>query len=114
MEVGAVLGAHGSGSCGGELEPPACRSITPARADKGGATLTVADDLDALLRGTKSLPVLFVGSGISRRYLATPDWEGLLEHFAPEAGDSMPYYRGLANNDLPRVASLIAADFYGK
>lgn len=69
-------------------------------------------EVDRILRDSRALPVLFAGSGLSRRYLNTPTWDGLLSHLAPETGRSMPYYRGLAANDLTQVASLIAKDFY--
>ena len=74
--------------------------------------MTAQEDLEKTLRDAKALPVLFAGSGVSHRYLGTPTWSALLEHFAPATGKSMAYYRGLAGDDLPRVASLIAADFY--
>lgn len=67
---------------------------------------------DLLLSQGSALPVLFVGSGLSRRYIGSPDWEGLLADFAGRAGGSMPYYLASANEDLPKVASLIADDFF--
>lgn len=65
-------------------------------------------------------PFLFVGSGISRRYLGLPDWKGLLEHFAREVRDddfSYSAYVSKARENvpetdvMPEVASLIEKDF---
>lgn len=65
-------------------------------------------------------PFLFVGSGISRRYLDLPDWKGLLKHFAEVICDdefaydsyeskarTMKYKAGI----MPKVAELIQRDF---
>lgn len=65
-------------------------------------------------------PFLFVGSGISRRYLNLPDWRGLLEHFAREVNNdefSLSSYESKARNMeceygiLPKVAELIQKDY---
>lgn len=65
-------------------------------------------------------PFLFVGSGITRRYLNLPDWKGLLEHFAKIVYDdefSYSAYENRAKNLdcraglLPKVAELIQLDF---
>lgn len=70
------------------------------------------DELGDVLIKSKALPVLFVGSGLSRRYLGSPDWDGLLERFASLTPQSIAYYRGLAGSDRPGIASMIAAEFY--
>jgi len=75
------------------------------------------EDIQRLLTGSKTLPVLFVGSGLSQRYIGSPNWEGLLRYASSLTGRSFNYYEGLAadgpaNGKLPRIASQIAADFY--
>ncbi|MCD7746279.1 MAG: SIR2 family protein [Lachnospiraceae bacterium] len=65
-------------------------------------------------------PFLFVGSGVSRRYLNLPDWRGLLEHFAKEINDDefiFNSYESKARNMeceygiLPKIAELIQKDY---
>ena len=75
--------------------------------------------LAEIVNGFKTTPFLFVGSGISRRYLDLPNWEGLLKHFATQIRDDEFAYQYYVNKAsagdssmiLPRVASLIENDF---
>ena len=70
-----------------------------------------------LLAKTNALPVLFVGSGLTRRYLGLPDWEGLLKLYCEEK--RFEYYNDKAmracraNPDLrlPTAADFIEEDY---
>lgn len=74
--------------------------------------VSAVDNLKQVLEETQALPVVFAGSGLSRRYLGTPDWDGLLEHFAELTARPTTYYRGRAGNDRPMTATLIGEAFY--
>ena len=65
-------------------------------------------------------PFLFIGSGMSRRYLNLPDWKGLLKHFAEIIRKDEFAYDSYENRAkgisckagiMPKVAELIQKDF---
>lgn len=94
---------------------------TPSVESKSSIFLThsrnhmpLRDDLAALLNEAHSAPYLFVGSGLSRRYLGTPDWEGLLRASCGHTGRAYEYFRAQAPTSLPSVASRMADVFYEK
>lgn len=73
-----------------------------------------------LLKNNQTLPFLFVGSGLSRRYLGLENWEDLLKRFADmlnEGEYTYKIYRQQAESQvqweglLPKVAELIENDF---
>jgi hypothetical protein len=82
--------------------------------------------INALLECLKHFdtqPILFLGSGLSRRYLGSESWEGLMKKYALlvdgdeysyekycDRAKSMPPKSGI----LPKVASLIESDFNKK
>lgn len=72
------------------------------------------------LKKSDHLPMLFVGSGMSIRYLGLDNWEGLLRKFARIAADRefafemyVQQAKGLECKEglLPKVAELIEQDF---
>lgn len=67
-----------------------------AEASAGGSD--VLSEFDRQLRATRALPVLFVGSGLSKRYLSAPACDDLLDEFAQKVNSSLPYYRGKTTN----------------
>ena len=60
----------------------------------------------------RSSPVLFIGSGLTRRYTGAENWEGLLRHFAEITARPYDYYRTQADGYLPAVATAIAEAFH--
>lgn len=59
-------------------------------------------------------PFLFVGSGLSRRYLKLPTWYQLLEEFSKTLGlkYAFGYYVSLVENNLPKLATVLAEEFH--
>lgn len=78
--------------------------------------MTIADVVDRF----HTTPFLFVGSGITRRYLGLPDWKGLLEYFAQEIRKDPFTYSAYENRArsmacpvgvMPKVAELMQYDY---
>lgn len=87
------------------------------QADVGRVTLQngampAYEGLEARLLASKSAPFLFVGAGLSRRYLNIDGWVDLLKRMAAHTGRPYSYYATKASNNLPRVASEIAIPFH--
>lgn len=74
--------------------------------------LTITEQIVGNLLGNFDCqPVLFVGSGLSRRYLGTPDWEGALRYSLDQINQSnvtFDYLRQKHSNDLTLIGSEIA------
>lgn len=60
----------------------------------------------------QTAPFLFIGSGISRRYIGSDSWEELLRRFAKYTGKPFEYYKATAMGSMEGIASRIAADFH--
>ena len=42
----------------------------------------IIEDVKSCLENLQVQPILFMGAGISQRYIKAPDWEGLLKQLA--------------------------------
>jgi hypothetical protein len=62
------------------------------------------------LHSIGTAPFLFIGSGMSRRYLGLDDWRTLLTRMAALTRRPFGYFLSTADGDLPRTASLIAEE----
>ncbi|WP_305839248.1 SIR2 family protein [Photobacterium leiognathi] len=65
-------------------------------------------NLEEHFKQFEASPVLFVGSGLSRRYLNINCWEGLMQQFAQHIGQSHIKLKTKANGDLTKYAQLLA------
>lgn len=59
-------------------------------------------------------PFLFVGAGLSIRYLGLDGWAALLRRLAELTDYDYEYYVASADEDLPQIASLIAEELHPK
>lgn len=71
-----------------------------------------SEHLAAHLSQFDSAPFLFVGSGLSRRYVSTDDWAGLLRRFADLTDQPYERYVSATNGEMPAVATAIAERFH--
>ena len=72
----------------------------------------IEDKLLGHLKQFTTAPFLFIGSGFSRRYLGTEDWEGLISKFCEYVPKGFPYYRSTSNSKWDVAAQMIAEDFH--
>lgn len=73
--------------------------------------MAIEDEFLTHLMKFETAPFPFVGSGMSRRYLNTDDWMGLLRRFAEKTDYPFERYRADASRDTGRMASAIAERF---
>ena len=76
--------------------------------------------LEQLIKTLDTIPFLFVGSGLSRRYYNLPDWIGLLKVMADKLNQDSFTFRSYEDRASfedhpyginPKIASLIEEDF---
>lgn len=66
------------------------------------------EEFVSILKERKGAPFLFLGSGFSRHYLDTPQWDGILQMFAPHK--LAQYYSKLNTKSLITVGTEIAKE----
>ena len=59
-------------------------------------------------------PVLFVGSGISQRYLGTPTWRNLIESLSLVSGKPIQYYQSHVGDDPIKLAEAMTSNMRDK
>jgi hypothetical protein len=74
--------------------------------------VTPYEELDARLRAFSRAPYLFVGAGMSRRFLGADGWVDLLQRMAAHTDRPYAYFASKADGDLPQVATQIAQAFH--
>lgn len=59
-------------------------------------------------------PYLFIGSGLSRRYLSLPTWEDLLQYFFEKSNipGEFEYFQSKSNGNLPLLATILSNEFH--
>lgn len=70
--------------------------------------MTFKKNLEDHFKRFEASPILFVGSGVSRRYLGVNCWEGLLKQFSESIGVSHVKLRAQSNGDLTLYAQQLA------
>ncbi len=61
-------------------------------------------EMNQTLKERKMQPVFFIGSGLSRRYLESPNWENLLIRIAREVDCNYEGLKDLYNHEYERIA----------
>lgn len=75
----------------------------------------VTDDIENLLHKKQYQPVLFIGSGFSKRYAGGPSWEELMRLLAdkcPLIEKDFAYYMQGCGRDLKKVAKVFVDKYY--
>lgn len=64
---------------------------------------TIEKKYEEMRKNLKKQPIFFIGSGLSRRYLDTPDWKGLLEEISKNVGKGFEQVKNLYEGDYEKL-----------
>lgn len=73
--------------------------------------MSIEEEITETIEKHHSGAFLFVGSGLSRRYLKLETWSELISKFCV-AGKRFEYYYSSANGNIPEATRLLAEDFH--
>ena len=76
--------------------------------------MSLKDKLLEHLKSFHTAPFLFVGSGLSRRYLGIDDWTSLLKRMSNLTDRPYEYFRASGGGKEPEIAAEIARDLHIK
>lgn len=72
------------------------------------------EQLKGFFKSVEASPLLFIGSGISKRYINSESWDDLLKRFCNLMGENYVKLKSQSNGDLPTLAGLLAAAYSEK
>lgn len=72
------------------------------------------EDISAIIDSAKCQPILFVGSGFSRRYAGLPSWEELLKALVEKCPEckKYAYYKQMHKENYPRIGQEISNAYF--
>lgn len=76
--------------------------------------MSFKESLNQHFKKFEASPMLFIGSGMSRRYLGVEGWEQLLQKFCDFIGENALRLKTNSSGDLPKYAQLLAESYCNK
>lgn len=73
-----------------------------------------SEDIDSILDQAKCQPILFIGSGFSRRYAGFPGWEDLLKQLVDNCPDckNYSYYKQVNKDNFPKTGQDLTETYF--
>lgn len=73
--------------------------------------MSTEDKFKELITKMNATPFLFIGSGLSRRYIDLPDWKGLLKKFSSNTRP-FEYFLSKSEGNIPKAAKLLSKEYH--